>query len=78
MIMTLNEFLTDNIVTEFEYIEKITIINAVVGETIYGIDVDTSNINSGTLVTRTTDYVINGDFLTIGNLELNILTTNML
>jgi hypothetical protein len=74
--MKLNEFLNQNTVTAFEYIENVTIINAVVEDSqLYGIDIDTSNIESGTPVLRTSTFTITDDVLHVGGLELNILET---
>lgn len=74
--MKLNEFLKQNVVTAFEYIENVTIINAIVEDTqLYGIDIDTSNIESGTQVLKTSNFTIIDDILHVEGLELNILET---
>lgn len=77
-MITLKEFLEENEVTAFDYVENTIIINAVVGEVAYGIDIDTSDIESGTEVKQTSVFVIDGDILSVNNLELNIATINML
>ena len=55
--MTIKEFLQDNTLTTVETVDNL-IINLVCGELIYGIDVDTSNIPSGTLLVRRIDYTL--------------------
>lgn len=77
-MITLKEFLEENEVTAFDYVENTIIINAVVGEVAYGIDIDTSDIESGTEVKQTSVFVIDGDILSVNNLELNVATINML
>lgn len=75
--MTIKEFLQNNTLTAVETVENI-IINLVCGESPYGIDVDTSNIPSGTLVTRRTDYTLINDILSVDSISVNTETTNML
>lgn len=74
--MKLNEFLNQNVVTGFEYVENVTIINAIVEDSqIYGIDIDTSNIESGTPVLKTSTFTVIDDILYVDGLELNTLET---
>lgn len=76
--MKLKEFLNQNIVTAFEYVENVTIINAIVEDSqIYGIDIDTSNIEAGTPVLKTSTFTIIDDILNVEGLELNISETNI-
>lgn len=75
--MTIKEFLQDNTLSAVETVENI-IINLVCGETEYGIDVDTSNIPSGTLTTLRTDYTLINDILSVDGISVNTETTNML
>lgn len=75
--MTIKEFLQYNTLTAVETVENI-IINLVCGESIYGIDVNTSNIPSGTLLTRRTDYTLINDILSVDSISVNTETTNML
>ena len=75
--MTIKEFLQDNTLSAVETVENI-IINLVCGETEYGIDVDTSNIPSGTLTTLRTDYTLINDILSVDTISVNTETTNML
>lgn len=75
--MTIKEFLQDNTLSAVETVENI-IINLVCGDTEYGIDVDTSNIPSGTLTIRRTDYILINDILSVDSISVNTETTNML
>ena len=75
--MTIKEFLQDNTLSAVETVENI-IINLVCGDTEYGIDVDTSNIPSGTLTTRTTNYTLTDNTLSANGISVNTETTNML
>jgi hypothetical protein len=75
--MTIKEFLQDNTLSSVETVENI-IINLVCGETEYGIDVDTSNIPSGTLTTRTTNFTLTDNTLSADGISVNTETTNML
>jgi hypothetical protein len=75
--MTIKEFLQDNTLSAVETVENI-IINLVCGETEYGIDVDTSNIPSGTLTTRTTNFTLTDNTLSANGISVNTETTNML
>jgi hypothetical protein len=75
--MTIKEFLEDKTLTAVETVDNL-IINLVCGESLYGIDVDTSNIPSGTLTTRRTDYTLINDILSVDTISVNTETTNML
>jgi hypothetical protein len=75
--MTIKEFLQDNTLTSVETVNDL-IINLVCGESIYGIDVDTSNIESGTLLIRREDYILTNNILSVDNIFVNIDTTNVL
>ena len=75
--MTINEFLVDKTLTAVETVDNL-IINLVCGELITGIDVDTSNIPSGTLTNRTTDFTLNNNILSANNISVNTETTNIL
>jgi len=77
--MTLKEFMASNNVTGFEVVPDVLILNAMVnGSTPYGLDVDTSTLVGGTKLSLVTDFSINNDILTVGNLSLNTNTTNLL
>jgi hypothetical protein len=75
--MTIKQFLQNNTLSAVETVENI-IINLVCNDTEYGIDVDTSNIPSGTLTTRRTDYTLINDILSVDTISVNTETTNML
>lgn len=74
---TLKEFMNENEVTAFEVIDNL-LISAVVGETSYALDVDTSNIPGGTLVTKVSDFSLNDDILTVGNITVDVNLINMM
>jgi hypothetical protein len=75
--MTIKEFLVDKILTAVETVDNL-IINLVCGESLNGINVDTSNIPSGTLTTRRNDFTLIDDILSVDNISVNTQTTDML
>ena len=75
--MTAKEFLEGKTLTAVETVETL-IINLVIEEAVYGLDVDTSGIEGGTQLTRTEDFNITDDVLTTGELSVDLSTTNML
>ena len=75
--MTAKEFLEGKTLTAVETVETL-IINLVIEDAVYGMDVDTSNIQEGTLLTRTEDFTVENDTLTANELSVDLSTTNML
>lgn len=75
--MTAKEFLEGKTLTAVETVENL-VINLVIDEAIYGLDVDTSTIEAGTSVVRTEDFSIEGDTLTTGDITVDLSTTDML
>jgi len=75
--MTIQEFLNENTLSAIEKTDTL-IINLVVGESTYGLDVDTSSIEAGTPLIRTTNFQIDENLLVSEELSLDITTTNML
>jgi hypothetical protein len=75
--MTIKEFLVDKTLTAVETVDNL-IINLVCGESITGINVDTSNIPSGTLTTRRNDFTLINDILSVDSISVNIEKTDML
>jgi hypothetical protein len=75
--MTAKEFLEGKTLTAVETVETL-IINLVIEESVYGMGVDTSGIESGTKLTRTEDFNITDDVLTTGELSVDLATTKML
>jgi hypothetical protein len=75
--MTLKEFIEENQVTGFEKIEDL-LINVVVNESSYGLDVDTSNIESGMILEIVVDFQIVEDILYIENFTYNTNDINLL
>jgi hypothetical protein len=76
--MNLKTFLQENNVTGFETIPGVVIMNVLVGDEIHAIDIDTSNIQAGTSLTRTEQWTIENDILTVDGISLNINETDML
>jgi hypothetical protein len=76
--MTLKQFFQENNVTAYEVVSDNLIMNVVVDQTTYGLDVDTSNIIGGTPLIKFEDFTINGDFLTVNGITININEVNML
>ena len=57
-------------VVEGEQVDEL-ILTVVIGEALYGLDVDTSNIPGGTKVERVTDFQIEGNILTLNGIQYN-------
>lgn len=76
--MTLKQFMQENVVTAFEVVPEVLILNVEVDGTEYALDVDTSNIPFGTMLERVEDFTVDGDILTVAGLALNTSTTNVL
>lgn len=75
--MTLREFIKDNNITKVEYFEDI-VFNVISSESYYGLDVDTSSIESGTKLLVSDNFTINEFNLVFNNIELNLDTTKIL
>ena len=75
--MTAKEFLQDKTLIAIEVVDNL-ILNLVIEESIWGLDVDTSNIQSGTPLIRTIDFTIENDILKSNDISLDLNTTNML
>jgi hypothetical protein len=67
---TLKEFMQENNVTAFETVNDL-ILNVVVDQTSYGLNVDTSNISAGTVLTKHETFTLNGDLLTVDNITID-------
>jgi hypothetical protein len=75
--MKAKEFLNKKTLTAVETVNNL-IINLVIGETIYGLKINTSTIPSGTKLIRTNQFKIQDDTLTVGTISINLTTTDML
>jgi hypothetical protein len=71
--MTLREFIKENQITAFEIVSGI-ILNIVVGEALYGLDVDTSQIEGGVKVERIEEFTIEEDYIIVNGIELSLET----
>lgn len=76
--MTLKEFIQGKNVTAYEVVNNNLIINVVIEESSHGLDVDTSSVSFGTPVVRITNFILEGDTLTVNNLTINTNDINML
>jgi len=75
--MTIQEFLNEKTCSHIEICENL-IINLVVDDVVYGINVDTSHIESSLILERTDNFIIEGNSLISGNIVIDITSTNML
>lgn len=76
--MNLKEFMQNKNITGFEIIPNVLILNIFIDNIPYGLDVDTSNIQAGTQLSKITNFTIDNNILTVDGLSLNIETTQML
>jgi hypothetical protein len=75
--MKAKEFLEKNEISSVETVGDL-IINLVVGDRIFGLMVDTSNLQVGNLVIRTEDFIVEDDIIRVGDIILDLSTTDML
>lgn len=75
--MTAKEFLEDKTLQAIDIVEG-TIINLIVDGSSQGLSVDTSKIRYGTKLQRFTIFENIDDVITIGNITLDLATTDML
>ena len=78
--MTLNEFLKNKTLTAVELIDfdYNQIINVYIEGACYGLAINTSNIPSGTPLTYTTDFTLDGDILSVSDFSINTNDIEML
>lgn len=76
--MKLKNFLEKNTPTAFEIVPNTLVMNVMVGDAIYGLDVDTTNIQNGTQLQTVSEYTLENDILTVSGLVLNANDVNML
>jgi hypothetical protein len=78
--MTLNEFLKNKTLTAVELIDfdYNQIINVYIEGACYGLAINTSNIPSGTPLTYTTDFTLDGDILSVADFSINTNDIEML
>jgi hypothetical protein len=75
--MTLREFISENTVTSIQYVDDV-IFNVICGDAVYGLDVDTSNIEGGTILLASTDFELTKNELIFGTITLDLDNTNLL
>ena len=77
--MTLKEFLTDKTLTSVEITEQYNLIfNVYVDQAGYGLDIDTSEVVSGTPLEMRQDFTLENDILSVAGISINTEETNML
>jgi hypothetical protein len=75
--MTAKEFLEGKTLSSIDVVNN-QIINLVIDETIIGLDVDTSNILFGTLLSNTNDFSYDGDILIYNGNSFDLTSINVL
>lgn len=75
--MTLKDFIETKNVGGFDLVGSI-LINVIAEGVTYGLDVDTSNIEAGTLLEYTDVYDINDSILTINGIEYDMDVISLL
>jgi hypothetical protein len=75
--MTIQEFLYEKTLSHIEIYGNL-IINLVVDDDIYGLNVDTSHLESLSVLERTDNFIIDGDLLICGNITVDMTEINML
>lgn len=78
--MTLKQFLQDKTISAVELVhtDSDQIINVYVDGVGYGLDIDTSNIPSGTQLEYRTDITLQDDILLVADLSIDTNTVSML
>jgi hypothetical protein len=78
--MTLKAFLQNKTLSAVDLIDfnYNQIINIYVDDICYGLDIDTSNITSGTPLTYTTDFTLENDVLSASDFSINTNDVTML
>jgi len=78
--MTLKQFLQDKTISAVELVhtDSDQIINVYVDGVGYGLDIDTSNIPSGTQLEYRTDVTLQDDILLVADLSIDTNTVKML
>lgn len=72
------EFLANQQLIAVEYVNDYYLYNLVTEEQYRGLDIDTSNIPGGTLLTRTDQFTLDGNILTLGDKTYDLSTIYML
>ena len=75
--MTIQEFLHEKTLSHIEIYGNL-IINLVVDDDIYGLNVDTSHLESLSVLERTENFIIDGNLLICGNITVDMTEINML
>jgi len=79
MKLTLKQFLFGKRITAVDTVNGFDlIINVYVDGACYGLNIDTSNVPAGTLLTTREDFNIVGDILSVDDISLDVSKTEML
>jgi hypothetical protein len=78
--MTLRDFLQNKTLSAVELVnyDGNQIINVYIGEACYGLNIDTTNLESGMTLEYRTDFVLNEDILSVADVVLDTNTINMI
>lgn len=74
--MNVKDFMTTHPILGFEIIDNI-ILSVVSDEAAYAVEADTSSIECGRIVEVVTDFTIEDDILSIGEIHININYINL-
>jgi hypothetical protein len=72
--MKLKNLIEQGILSGFEIVPNAIVLSVFIREQPYALDVDTSELVSGTSLVRVNDYSVNGDTLIVDNISINIDT----
>jgi hypothetical protein len=75
--MTATDFLQEKELTAIEIINNM-VLNLIIGEEIFGLNIDTSNVEMGTSLVRITDFEIQDNILKFNNNELDLSSIDIL
>ena len=74
---SLKQFMSENNVSGFEGTDTL-LFSAIVGEVHYALDVDTSDIPGGTVLTQYDTFIKDGDNLIVGSIAIDTNTIFMM
>jgi len=75
--MNIKEFISERSIDSIQYVGDI-IFNLISNGISYGLDVNTSSIESGTVLLDSTDFIIENNSLIFGDIVLNLEETYLL
>ena len=69
--MTLKQIIEEKNVTGFETVQNL-VLNVEVGEELYQLDVDTSNLEAGLLLEKHLNFIITDTMVIVNNIEVSL------